>query len=343
MTWRALMVLGLVVIPSLVSAGACWERRHVFLGRVAEARAALGKDAGQHLLDRLVRAYPDNAEVHFLRARHFRLTKQDGPALESLAKAAELVWPKSRVNREKVLVLGHLDFPRVQRYLQLILDRNPLDRDVLLVLAEGYYLRSSPDKAELLVGRWLERSPDDCEALFLRGKIVVRARHWEQAGRDLARAVAAGPGERYYPGARKLLASVYLELGQFEEALAMFRECRRADPKDTEVLYNLGQAATFLQRWDEALAVFQEALRLRPERDVLLKTAHVHEMRNELPKALALLERAENGDPKDVEVMASMARVLQGMGQAERAREYRERYDRLKDLWTEARARAPSK
>lgn len=340
---RALMVLGLILIPSLVGAGVYGLRRHVLLGRLAAVRAALGKKSATALLDQLVQAYPENAQAHFLRAQQFRLTNQDGPALESLKQAGELGWPRGLVNRERLLVLAHLDFRRMQKYLQLILDRNPLDRDVLLLLGQGYCRQASYDKAELIVRRWLDHRPDDCEALFLRGQIAVYARHWDQAVADLGRVVAGGPDQCSFEEARKLLASACLELGQFEEALRLFRECQTEEPENTAILYNIGQCASFLQRWDEAQAAFHEAIRLRPERDVLLKAAHVHEMRSEFAQALALLEKAENGDPRDVEVLASMARVLQALGKTERARAYRERYEQLKDLWTEVKVGAPAK
>src|SRR5207302_1483426 len=199
------------------------------------------------------------------------------------------------------------------------------------------------DKAELLVSRWLAHNPNDCDALLLRGQVAFQAHRWTDAGRDLAASINSGPDQFFIDVARKLLASAYLELGNFEGALALFRECRKTDPQDTEVLYNLGQSATYLQRWDEALEAFKEGLRLRPDRDFLLRAAHVHEMRQGFSAALALLQKAETGDPKDLEVLSSMARVLQAMGKTEDARAYRKRYDGLKEYWTEARARSPGK
>jgi tetratricopeptide (TPR) repeat protein len=337
------MLLGLILIPSLVAGAVYGERRHLLRTRLMEAQDSLGRNSAEAFLDRLVEDYPNNAEAHFLRARQFRLAGQDAQALESLKQAAALGGHKPLLNREKILVLAHLDFRRMQRYLQLVLDRDPLDRDVLLALAQGNYRQSHFDKAELLVNRWLEHKPDDLEALFLRGQIAVHAHHWEEAANDLGKVIHAGPDQLSFRTARKLLASAYLELGKFQEAYALLLECRQEEPRNTEVLFNLGQGASFLQRWNEALAAFEEALRLRPDRDVMLKAAYVHEMRHELPAALALLEKAENNDPKDLEVISSMARVLQGLGNTERAQVYRKRYDLLKDMWINDKVQSTSK
>jgi len=337
------MILGLILIPALVGSGVYWERRNVVRNRLAEAQAVVGKSSGDAVFDQLLGDYSTNAQAHFLGAQHFRRTKRSGQALECLAQAAELGWPQPRVNREKLLVLARIDFRRMQKYLQLILDRSPLDRDVLLLLAEGYYSQSRLDKAESLVTRWLNHKPGDGEASFIRGQIAMSGHRWEMASRDLAAAAAGGPDEFFYPTAAKLLAGAYLELGKFEEALVLFRECQQREPEDTEILYNLGQSASFLQRWDEALDAFQKAIRLRPQRDVLLKAAHVHEVRREFSDAIALLKKAESGDPRDLEVISSMARLLQSMGKTEEAKAYRGRYDQMKDYWTEARAGPPSK
>jgi tetratricopeptide (TPR) repeat protein len=338
-----LKILGLVLIPALVGTGVYWERQHLVRDRLAEAQTALGKNSGDAIIDQLLHDYPDNAQVHFLSAQHFRRTKRTGQALECLKQATELGWPQPRINREKLLVLARIDFRRMQRYLQLVLDRSPLDRDVLLLLADGYYNQSKLDKAESLVTRWLNHQPDDREASFIRGQIAMRGHRWELASKDFAAAVAGGPDEYFYSVAAKLLAGAYLELGNFDEALTLFRECHQREPVDTEILYNLGQSASFLQRWDEALDAFQKAIRLRPQRDVLLRAAHVHEVRREFANAIALLKKAESGDPRDLEVISSMARLLQSMGKTEEAKGYRDRYDHMKDYWTEARAGAPGK
>lgn len=331
---KVLMLAGLLVIPSVVGWGVYELRRHALQARIESARAALGKHSCDVLLEQLRKDYPDNAEARFLRAQQLRFTGQGSLALESLKEAAQLGWPKGQIERERLLLRARIDFLRVQDQLQPWLDRDQLDRDVLLALAQGFAQNKYYERADSLVTRWLLHKPDDGAALFLRGQIAMHSGKWDQARQDLSLAIQGGPDDYYFPDARRELAAAYVELGRFEEALPLLRECRKVEPQNTDVLFNLGQCAAFLQHYDEALDAFHEAQRIQPTRENVLKIAHIHELRNEFPQALELLQKSETGDPKDMEVLSSMARVLQALGRVADAKKYRERYDSMKSIWS---------
>jgi tetratricopeptide (TPR) repeat protein len=61
------------------------------------------------------------------------------------------------------------------------------------------------------------------------------------------------------------VASLYLDGGRLDEAVAEFRQSLRLNPSSAPTQYNLGFALSVLGRRDEAVVAFEEALRLDPD------------------------------------------------------------------------------
>src|SRR5205807_4190287 len=113
-----------------------------------------------------------------------RLNHEDNRALDNLKRAAELGWPETQTKRETLLVLGHLNFAAHANELLGLLDREPVNRDVALVLAVGYLASSYLDKAESLANSLVERDPADGEARFLRARVLFAKHQLENARKD---------------------------------------------------------------------------------------------------------------------------------------------------------------
>jgi tetratricopeptide (TPR) repeat protein len=329
-----LLVLGLLVVPGLLGLGVYWQRRHSLGYQLATAQAGVGTRQGGQLLEKLARAYPEAPAVQFLRARHLRLAGNNDLAQAALKRAAELGWPGPEVERERELVLAQADFRRVEPKLQARLDADPHDRGVLLALAQGYDRLRQLTKAESLANRLLQEEPQDKAALALRGQIRLRAQRPGEARQDLEAALGGDPDQYYCPSARVCLAGCLFDLGRFEDCLALCRRCQVEQPNNPVVFYGTGQCALYLNRLEEAQEAFEAALRLQPHHlDSLLQLAWVQEQRGNFPKALELLEKVEGQDPDRHDVHFCMAKILQAMGQTERAATYKKRYDALTARW----------
>jgi tetratricopeptide (TPR) repeat protein len=333
------LLLALLLLVCIGLVGLVWYRGQMLPRQLARARAGLGtREAGQ-LLEQLAQQYPDHAEVRFLNARQLRLEGQPGRALANLGRAAELGWPRSAVERESLLLRAQTDFPAVEPGLQALLDRDPHDREVALTLCLGWSRQQQLARAEALVNALLASDPGDAAALRVRGRIRLQQGQPHTARPDLETAVRDGAGWYFATDARLLLANCLLELGQFTDALQLFRECRAEEPENVRASFGIGRCHWYLGQWDEAAEAFAEVLRLRPDHlDALAHLAYVHEEKGDPRAALPLLEKALAYDPTWYDLYFRMAKILRALGQTERAAEYQKRALAVQKSWTRPRS-----
>jgi tetratricopeptide (TPR) repeat protein len=335
---RLVVILGILLVASVGALGLYWQRSQAFNHQLTEARAAVGTRHGTELLHRLAERYPDNGELQFLHARQLRLDQHPDRALDALHLAAQLGWPRPQVDRELLLVRALTEFSQAEPKLQALLDSDPDDRDVNLSLAFGYSRGRQVKKAEALVNSVLEKDPDDGLALCLRGRLRLQKGQPHEARPDLEKTVRLGGDRSYVGDARLLLANCLLEVGNFEGALRLFRECEVEEPDNPRVLFGAGRAAWYLNRWTEAEAAFRSVLRVQPDHlDALSQLAYIHEERGERGEALRLLEEAAKQDPAWYELHVRIAKILLAQGQPERAAEHRRRAEELKKYWARPR------
>lgn len=322
---RWLMALGLLIVPGLVGFLVYYQRA-AHAREVAQARALVGRRSGGPLLEQLVQQQPNNAELHFLLARQLRLEEKLPDAQAELAAASKLGWSSELVERERLYCAAQVAFPQVEGRLAQLLNSNPEDRELLLVLIRGYEKAGRLDRAEVLAGQILEQTPDDSEALLLRGRIRLRQGHVERACQDLERSLPGAADRLHEAETRLVLANGLLDQGKFDAALVLYRQASAAEPTNPLALFGLGRTAIFLNRWDEALQAMEAVLVLRPDHpETLLELARIHEWRGELPRALELLRRAEPKVPNRPEFLGLMAKVLGALDQNDEAAVYSRR------------------
>jgi tetratricopeptide (TPR) repeat protein len=101
------------------------------------------------------------------------------------------------------------------------------------------------DHALAAIRSKLERKPDDALLLYLQADVLsqkgaeVGTPDFELAMGSTKRAVGLQPT---LGAARELLAKLYLQAGQYAEAVEQCREALKSDPKDQTALYRLIQA-----------------------------------------------------------------------------------------------------
>lgn len=320
------MLLGLLAVPALVGL-AVYLVQVSQLRRLERGRSLVGTRAGGDFLAELVRRQPQSAEAHFLRGRHLRLEENHVEALAELDRAAQLGWPQEQVERERLFSAAAVSYPQALDGLNRLLDANPDDRDALLVSAAGSIRLNRLERAEVLLTRILSANPDDSEALSLRGRVLLRQGHPNRARADLERAMRTGADQLHEGATRLSLANCLLALGNFEEALALYRRCLDADPHDPVALFGLGRTAIHLDQWDVAEGAMEAVLQTHPDHpDTLLELARISERRGDLTRTLELLRRAEARAADRPEVLTLMAKVLRLTGQTEEAERYAARY-----------------
>jgi tetratricopeptide (TPR) repeat protein len=324
------LVVLLVAVPAGLGVVA-WRRAQVPEDDpLAEARLAVGTRSADARLEHLRRERPGDAEVHFLSARQARLAGRPADAAAHLERAARLGWPAVAVERERWLFLAREDYGAVRPELERLLATDPADAELLLAAGEGELRSGQAGRAEELAGGVLARDPRNARALHLRGAARLRARRLDEARKDLAAALEAGPDSLEAGAVRLALATCLLDAGEFDHALEHFRVAREEGPSNPTAHFGFGRAAAFLGRLDEAEAAFKKTLELLPGHvDTLLALALLAEERSDLARAVGYLEKAEAHEPDRAETHARLAKLLAALGRADRARQHEARFRAL--------------
>jgi tetratricopeptide (TPR) repeat protein len=108
---------------------------------------------------------------------------------------------------------------------------------------------------------WMQVIPRSSHDEAILNEDFRRKAHAE----DLAAYAKLLQGDPANPLRHDAVASLYLDAGQMEEAIAHYRQSLRLNNESAPTHYNLGFALSARGRRDEAIVQFQEALRIDPD------------------------------------------------------------------------------
>jgi tetratricopeptide (TPR) repeat protein len=257
-----LLALLLVLGGLAVAAPHLWAWHHL-----RAARADLGRyhfaEARDHL-DRCLRVWPKNADAHLLASRAARqagdLEGADRHLREGQRRHHDttdeitLEWSLLRA------AAGHLD--EVEEYLHRRAAQAPDEAPLVWeALARGYARVYRVLDALDELKHWLERSPDDVQALVVRGAVYRQVKAAQSAAADFRRAVELAP-ER--DDARWGLAVSLVEIGRYQEALTHLEQLRPRRADDPDLLVRVARCHARLERRDEARRLLEEVLAVHP-------------------------------------------------------------------------------
>jgi tetratricopeptide (TPR) repeat protein len=206
--------------------------REAFLKRLREAEfaiLALDADRGIRVLEELYRADRSNVELGFYLAETFFSS-------------------------------GELE--RASAHFKKILAVDPSHFEALVYSGIASSEAGDSEAAESALRRAIDRKPDAFLPHFALGTLCAHLSRWEEAERELTRAIEAAP----VPSAYILLGNVLREKGELSRAIQQFEEARRLAPESEEAVFQLGLC--YLEKnWSKrALECFQEALEKNPRR-----------------------------------------------------------------------------
>jgi tetratricopeptide (TPR) repeat protein len=155
----------------------------------------------------------------------------------------------------------------------------------------------------------LQQNPDDVSPVIRLGDTLLRlARVTGSGGRALEAervlvSVLTRNPEHYE--ARRLLATTYLSLHRFRDALREGARYLAANPKDASVYGIVGDAHLELGEYDQAFASFDSMNALKPSAASYARAAYARELQGDLTGALDVMKMALGATaPSDVEAVA---------------------------------------
>jgi Flp pilus assembly protein TadD len=120
------------------------------------------------------------------------------------------------------------------------------------------------------------------------------------------------------------------EAGRLEEALQLFRRMLELVPRDPQTLAQAGSVFLALRRLDEARQSLEASLSIKPDNDfALTELARVQALREDLPAAIDLLQRAAKVNPRAPEPHYFLAGIYLSQGRQKEFEAERDAYQRL--------------
>jgi tetratricopeptide (TPR) repeat protein len=322
----AALVAGLAVLL-YVGGRDLWAEYHLQAARKALARHEL--DEARAHLDRCLRARPDGAGVHLLAARTARRTGAFDDAERHLRECGRLGGDPEAVELERILL-------RVQRgevvsyggYLLACVNRDHPDAGLILeALVKGYSATFRLAQAYYCLERWLEREPDNVQALVWRGETAERLRSNGQALEDYQRAVELAPD---HVAARLKLAQLLLTQNRTADAVGHFERLWERQPDHAAVRLGLARCRRAQGRPDEARELLEPLLAAEPpDPGALHLRGQVACDLSQFDDAEGWLRRAAAAAPYDRETLYSLQQCLAVVGKQAEARECQARLDKI--------------
>jgi predicted Zn-dependent protease len=325
LSWQRVFV-GSVILVLLagIGLGATAIGRYIWAEhcfRAAE-QALERKDfaAAQEYLTRCLAVRPGSAEAHFLAARAARRALNDKEMERRLREYQTLGGAPELLELERALAAaqdGKLD--RVEAPLLALVRQNHPDTVLILeALSRGYLCCFRLESADTALRLWLERQPDDVQALLWRAEAQERLLHIEEALAAYRRAVELSPDQ---DDARLRFAELLLRARKPEEAARHLEVLRQRQPDDTTVLLDLARCRWLQGEAEEARTLLDGGLAADPNNAGLLaergrldlESGRAKEAEPRLRKAVALA-------PYDRETVYALSQCLQQCGKVAEAK-----------------------
>ncbi len=178
---------------------------------------------------------------------------------------------------------------------------------------ECYYVKTVARVCEMIgqYQRELKQQPDSAELLVTLCNVLIDANRAPEAKEYLERAVQRNSNNPGYAAVYYKLGVASANRGQFDEAIAAFREALEIKPDYVEARNNLGAALQSQGRIDEAMVQYRTALEIKPDyARVYYNLGTVLAGRGRFDEALAQFQRALELKPDDADAQNNLAWLL---------------------------------
>jgi tetratricopeptide (TPR) repeat protein len=196
---------------------------------------------------------------------------------------------------------------------------NPSSLEGMSGLAQTYSAMGRKDEAQTLLNRILAADPKRTGDLMLLGEVFLQTGQYDQALGPLERA------ERLQPAARSelLLALAYQRMKQFDDAKRYLEIAKKRSPNNPEVLRSL---AGFYRETGNYGAAISALKGIRsPAPDVKAELAYTYQLSGKPEEAAKLYAEAADAAPQDLNLQLSAAQAQLGAGATEAAKGFLKR------------------
>jgi tetratricopeptide (TPR) repeat protein len=271
-------------------------------------------------LQACLRTWPSNADALLLSARAARRARAYDEADRLLVKYQRVRGLDDAASLEQLLLSAERRVDQIDSVCRRHIEQGHPDASLILeALTRGYLRQYRLPEARYCLERWLEREPDNVQALCLQGQYQLDHLHsQDQAVQSYRRAVELD-GE--HEEARLGLAVSLLQAKAFAEALEHLEQLLHSQPDNLRVQVGVAECRRALGEGDQAERLLDRLLAEQPDyapalalRGQLALEAGQHEA------AETWLHQAVAGNPTDYQARYNLIVCLQRNGKDREAK-----------------------
>jgi tetratricopeptide (TPR) repeat protein len=321
-------LLALIALGASVAAAYGWAAYHLRAAR-AEMNCYHTSKAIEHLKASLM-VWPHDTETLILAARASRRAGALEEAARCLERCpplhgkteADLVLERNLLRMER----GELEGTRKVRD-DVLKREDPTIPLVLEAWSKGCLRMYRPLDADGTVKEWLERQPDNPQALDIQGQIRELQQLPEEAIECYRRALAA---DLELDDVRRHLCAALMQLNHYDEALPQLELLSRRVADDVVVKVHLARARAQMGQTEEAENLLREALSLRPQfAPALAERGKLALLEGRTDEAEQWLRQAIALEPGDTPARYQLSLCLERNGKTDEARQEQARLREL--------------
>ncbi len=263
---------------------------------------------GVKLLENALSRHSDNIELkHYL-----GLNLYESGSIDEAEALLQEVIQKRKDLPEAYFILGKISLDKndslhAQEYFEQYAAQTPNDAHAYRALSSAYIQAKDIVGAEASLARLLELAPDDIIAKINMGHVKYERGQIDEAVKLYEQAYKADPrrSDLLYT-----IASAYYLSGRYEEAIKRFEDVLQKDPTHMSAQYFTADSELKLGHLDKAEALFKELEEKMPDyRYIKLKLAYIRMLRGQ-PDAMNDVQKLMNEslNPDDLHFGAVMMR-----------------------------------
>jgi tetratricopeptide (TPR) repeat protein len=331
---RPVRLLALVSLLTLVGLGIAlagtqvWAYHHYRAAQEALRRYRLSE--AQAHLQTCLRIWPYSYQTRLQVAQTARRLGDLEEAERQLTRCQEMRggFPEEVMVEQALLRAQRGGMDAATSFLRPLVEQNhPATPLILEAMAKGYSKVYRYTDAAAVLDLWVERSPDDMEARFLRGWVLEQLGVAQLALDDYRRALEIDPEN---DECRLQLAVLLMDENHPVEALEHLERLQQQRPNDPQLLVRIARCQMALGRHPEASAVLSQVLQDSPRfRPALCAQGQLSMELNDPKEAEKWLRAALAMDSADFQSQFTLSKSLRQQGRDREALAVEERVTRI--------------
>jgi tetratricopeptide (TPR) repeat protein len=263
-----------------------------------------------------------SGEWYYLSSIVNRRNEDFGKVETSLKAAHQRGWKSEDLERQQLLALAQSgQFTEVgDRWSELLVDAGSDGPEICKSFVNYSLSRFQIAEASTVIDAWKRDFPDDPEAWFVEGRILVVLQRWPDAERVLRQALQRDP---VHQKSLKELTIPLMKQLKFPEAEAVAGQALKAEPESAEITASLAHCVLQQGRTDEASEILEAALKRHPsDLGLLAETGRLLLELGKLDQAVTYLNRVVELQPENTELRYALAQALRSLGKEQEAQQH---------------------